>query len=332
MTKTASTAGLDFVTYAADNYAHWIKYWLMSTSRTNPDAHLWIYDVSTKPSSTFRELAARFPNAQVIHWPPACWQSPPWIDELNFYFFWPGFNLRDELKYLSRRLRYRITGQKKHDWMIDKNRFVAGKKWFIHLSCIKPHIIRDAMARGNRPLAFVDADAVVLSHFAQFPAATADMAVTVVDPDQVRIGGKWETPGPDGPLPVLVINAGVMFFSHSPGALHLLDAWIKEIARVRHASGDQTALANLLYRHNPHFHETLSTFHVSTENGGVLVATLPCARFNQVRIPRDGQGINDDIAIAHFVGSWKQPEHWQQVGETIRQTWTRRNLTNKEHT
>ena len=328
---TKSTSGLDFVTYAADNYAHWIEYWLVSTSRTNPDSRLWIYDVSASSSSILKQLAAHFPNAQVIPWPPACWQSPDWIDRLDFHSFWPGFNLRDELKYLSRCLRYRITGKKKHDWMIDKERFVVGKKWFLHLSCIKPYIIRDAMTRGNRPLAFVDADAVVLSHFEQFPAATADIAVTVVDTDQIRIGGKWEQPGPDGPLPVSVINAGVIFINSNPSAFHLIDAWIKEIARVHHPSGDQTALSNLLYRHNPYFYETKIPFPVSTDNGTVLVMALPCARFNQIRIPRDGRGISNDVAIAHFVGSWKQPEHWQEIGEIIRQTWSLRDLAEKEH-
>ncbi len=322
-----TTVGLDFVTYAADNYAHWIEYWLMSASRSNPDSQLFVYDVSTKPSLAIAQLAASFSNAHVIHWPPASWQSPSWIDELDFHFFWPGFNLRDEIKSLSRRLRYRITGHKKHDWMIDKQEFVATKKLFIQFSCVKPYIIQDAMTRGSRPLAFVDADAVILNHFYGHPVPETDVAVTVVDPDQVRIGGMWEPPGPDGPLPVSVINAGVIFFNKTPGAERLLDAWIDEISRVRHGSGDQTALANLLYRNDPKFHETMTPFRINTGGNHVLVSALPCARFNQVRINQQNDFImNADVSIAHFVGSWKQPQLWQRVDEIIRHSLAQRSM------
>jgi len=275
-------------------------------------------------------LAARFPNAQVIPWPPARWESPAWIEDLDFKFFWPGFNLRDELKYLSRRLRHRLTGRRKHDWMIDKAKFVASKQFFIRICCQKPHIMRDAWTRSDRPLAYVDADAVVLERFDAYPGGDTDFAVTLVDADQVRIGGEWEPTGPDGPLPVVLINAGVMFANRSQGAKVLLDDWIAELDRVRHGGADQTALANLLHRHAPRFHETGKLARVATATGDALVAGLPCARYNQVRIPRNGQGIGDEVAIAHFVGSWKQPEHWPQVGDTVRQAWARRHLAPRE--
>ena len=52
----------------------------------------------------------------------------------------------------------------------------------------------------------------------------------------------------------------------------------------------------------------------------------PCARYNQVRIPRDGGGIGPEVAIVHFVGSWKQAEHWDKVRDVIRQAWRQRGL------
>jgi len=160
---------LDFVTYAADNYAHWIAYWLESASRSNPDSRLFVYDISAHPSANLQRLVDRYRNAELIPWQQIAWKSPSWIAETDFEFFWRNFNLRDEIKYLSRRLRYLLTGQRKHDWMIDKRAFVANKQLFIHMSCQKPHILRDAWARSNRPLAFVDADAVVLAHLPGYP-------------------------------------------------------------------------------------------------------------------------------------------------------------------
>jgi len=317
---------MDFVTYAADNYANWIEYWLESTSRSNPDARLWVYDVSKTPTLDLQHLTNRFANAYLVHWPPTKWKSPDWIEELDFQFFWPNFDLREELKYLSRRLRYKLTGYKKHDWMTDKKQHAAGKRWFLHLSCLKPHIIRDALLKSGRPVAFVDADAMVLKRLDHFPVSSADACVTVVDKDQLRIGGPWEPPGPDGPLPVTLINAGVLFLNNTAGASCLIDAWIQEIDRIRHGSGDQTALANLLHRLSPQFHEIMQPFSIATQCGKSLITPLPCALYNQVRLPRDGQTISNDVSIAHFVGSWKQPEHWATVKKTIHTTWDQRGL------
>jgi hypothetical protein len=318
---------IDFVTFAADNYARWVELWLDCASRSNPDSRLFLYDVSATPSQALRELAARYPQAEVVAWPEASWQAPNWVTETDFHFFWPGFGLRDEIKYLSRRLRFNLSGRKKHDWMIDKQAFVASKQFFIRICCQKPYIIRDALSRTDRPLAYVDADAVVLEHIPGYPGGANDFAVTVVDPEQVRIGGAWEPPGPDGPLPVTLINAGVMFANHTEHASELLDMWIEELSRVRHGASDQTALANLIHRHDPHFHETHAPVRVDTRSGEAVVTGLPCARYNQVRIARDGTGIDAEAAIAHFVGSWKQAEHWEHVGEAIRQAWERRGLS-----
>lgn len=317
---------IDFVTFAADNYARWVELWLDCASRGNPDSRLFLYDVSATPSQTLRELAARYPRAEVIAWPEASWQAPDWVEKTDFRFFWPGFNLRDQFKYLSRRLRVALTGRKKHDWMIDKTGFVAAKQFFIRICCQKPYIIRDAWQRTDRPLAYVDADAAVLKRFPGYPGGDSDFAVTVVDPEQVRIGGEWEPPGPDGPIPVSLINAGVVFANRSEAARDLLDAWIAEMTRVRHGSSDQSALANLLYRHDPDFHPTLREVRVETGRAAARVASLPCARYNQVRIPRDGGGIGPEVAIVHFVGSWKQAEHWDKVRDVIRQAWRQRGL------
>lgn len=319
-------ASLDFVTFAADNYAGWIEYWLASVSRTNPESRLFVYDVSARPSGALTSLVARYPNAECIPWLEPGWQAPDWVAETDFRFFWPGFNLRDEMKYLSRRLRFKLSAKKKHDWMIDKQTFVAGKQFFIRICCQKPYIIRDALSRTDRSLAYVDADAVVLERFPGYPAADSDFAVTVVDREQVRIGGEWEPPGPDGLLPVILINTGVIFSNQTKGARGLLDLWIDELSRVRHGGSDQTALANLIHRHDRCFHETGAPVRIETRAGDAIVAGLPCARYNQVRIARDGSGIDSAAAIAHFVGSWKQAEHWDRVGEAIRQAWQRRGL------
>ncbi|MFH1044065.1 MAG: hypothetical protein V1796_03205 [Pseudomonadota bacterium] len=319
-------ATIDFVTFAADNYAGWIEYWLSSATRSNPESRLYVYDVSAKPSGALASLVAQVPNAQCIPWPEHSWQAPDWVADTDFRFFWPGFNLREEIKYLSRRLRFKLSAKKKHDWMVDKRTFVAEKQFFIRICCQKPYIIRDALSRSDRSLAYVDADAVVLHHFPGYPAADSDFAVTVVDREQVRIGGAWEPPGPDGPLPVILINAGVMFANQTEGARGLLDLWINELSRVRHGACDQTALANLIYRHDQRFHETAASVRIKTRAGDAIVAGLPCARYNQVRIARDGSGIDSDAAIAHFVGSWKQAEHRDRVGEAIHQAWRRRGL------
>lgn len=319
-------ANIDFVTFAADNYADWIKHWLSSARRSNPESRLYVYDVSAQASGTLPALVAGYSDAQCIPWPEHCWQAPAWVAETDFRFFWPGFNLRDEIKYLSRRLRVKLGNPKKHDWMIDKQAFVASKQYFIRICCQKPYIIRDALSRTDRALAYVDADAVVLERIPGYPAADSDFAVTAVDSEQVRIGGTWEPPGPDGPLPVVLINAGVMFANQTAGARGLLDLWIDEMSRVRHGASDQTALANLIYRHAHEFGANAASVRIATRAGDAIVAGLSCARYNQVRIARDGSGIDAAAAIAHFVGSWKQPEHSERVGATIRQAWQRRGL------
>ena len=318
---------LDFVTYAADNYSHWVAYWLESASRSNPDSRLFVYDISAQPSPNLQRLVGQYHNAQLIPWPQSAWKSPSWIEKTNFQFFWQNFSLRDEIKYLSRRLRYRLTCQRKHDWMIDKRAFVADKQLFIHMSCQKPHILHDAWRRSDRPLAFVDADAVVLAHIPSYPGGESDIAVTVEEPDRVRIGQDGD--GPDGPIPIILINAGVIFINRTSVAPHFLDTWVNEMERVHHGSGDQTALANLLYRHDHDFHKTLRPISVGTDEGTALVACLPCARYNQVRIPRDSKAIRAEAAIAHFVGSWKQKEHWDCVEAIIRESWLQRNFPGK---
>lgn len=319
-------ASIDFVTFAADNYADWVTHWLSSARRSNPESRLYVYDVSATPSGSLPALVARYPDAQCIPWPQHAWRAPDWVAGTDFRFFWPGFNLRDEIKYLARRLRVTLGARKKHDWMIDKRAFVASKQYFIRICCQKPYIIRDALARTSRALAYVDADAVVLEHIPGYPAAGSDFAVTVVDSEQVRIGGKWEPSGPDGPLPVVLINAGVMFANQTDGARRLLDLWIAELSRVRHGASDQTALANLIYRHDQGFGTSTGSARIETPAGGATVAGLSCARYNQVRIARDGSGIDAAAAIAHFVGSWKQPAHWNSVGTAIRQAWQQRGL------
>jgi hypothetical protein len=124
----------------------------------------------------------------------------------------------------------------------------------------------------------------------------------------------------------MLINAGVMFANQTKGARGLLDMWIDELSRVRHGSSDQAALANLIYRHDQRFHVASWSVRIKTRVGDAIVAGLPCARYNQVRVARDARGIDSTVAIAHFVGSWKQPEHWDSVGEAIRQAWRRRGL------
>lgn len=316
MTQDICPSNVDFVTFADENYAKWIDLWLQSLSHSNPGSRLYIYDISRQPSGVFRKLVTSHPHAEVVPWPPTRWQSPAWIEKTDFSFFWPGFNLRDEIKSLARRWRYRLTGRKKDDWMIDKRAFVALKQFFIRVCCEKPHIILDAWLRSDKPLIYVDSDAVVLAHFNGFPDPESDFLATVVSEDQVRIGGAWEPPGPDGPLPVTLINAGVVMANRTSGAQNFLQAWILEMERVRHGAADQTALANLIYRMNPHFHQTLMPFGFDVGTGPIRLGGLPCAEYNQVRIPRDGSGIDPQARIAHFVGSWKQAEHWPQV-ETI---------------
>lgn len=323
MSQETTSSTVDFVTFADENYAKWIDLWLRSLRHTNPDSRLYIYDISFQASGVFERLVAGHSNAEVVPWPPERWQSPAWVEKTDFSFFWPGFNFRDEIKSLARRWRYRLTGRKKDDWMIDKRAFVALKQFFIRVCCEKPHIILDAWRRSDKPLIYVDSDAVVLSRFDHFPDPQSDFLTTVVSPEQVRIGGPWEPLGPDGPLPVTLINAGVVMANRTPGAQSFLQAWILEMERVRHGAADQTALANLIYRMNPHFHQTLAAFEFDAGTGPIRLGGLPCAEYNQVRIARDGNGIDTRAHIAHFVGSWKQAEHWGLVEAIVAQALAR---------
>lgn len=319
---------LGFVTFADENYFDWIDLWLKSLNRSNPDAKIFIYDISSSPTGMYKALAASFPNVVVVDWPPSRWRPPAWIDETDFSFFWPGFNLRDEIKSLSRRLRFWVTGKKKNDWMIDKPAFVKSKQFFIKVCCEKPRIILDAWSRAKMPLAYIDADAMVLSRLPDYPVNGHDALVAVVDRDQFRIGGEWEPTGPDGDLPISLINAGVVFVNNTLGAEFFLNAWIAELSRVRHGAADQTALANLLYRHDQNFHHELTPirFKALDKQSDVQVGCVACAEFNQVRISPEWEVIDEVSHIAHFVGSWKQDEHWPTVCRLVENTLVRRSF------
>ncbi len=320
----------DFVTMADERFAPWAELLLPSLKTFHPEATVWLFDLGDTPSPTLARLAEAHGRVRLVHYPAREWQWPDWIDETDLHFYWPGFALKDRLKMLSRRLRHRLLGQRKDSWVLDLDRFVAARRHGGKVFVQKPHIVRRALEECEE-LVYIDVDALLLGRLDDALPGGCHAGLTLVAQKDLKIGRDPGCGNPE-PYPHFAVNAGVLFFRRAPETLGFLDAWEEEIGRVRHTLFDQTAVANLLYRHHPDaFRQDSAVFTLPTPRGEARVATLPCARFNHYTIRHDQTALPDDVRIAHFVGSLKQSQHWPTMERLARNEIRRRHPADEEN-
>lgn len=313
----------DFVTMADERFSHWAALLLPSIRTFHPEATIWLFDLGESPSPTLLKLAQTHEPVRLIHYPEQDWQWPKWIESTDLHFYWPRFGMKDRIKMLSRKLRHRVLGEKKDSWVLDLDKFVVSRRYGGKIFAQKPHIIRRALEVSSE-VVYVDIDTLLLGPLNKALPPDCHVGITAVAPEDLEIGLDQGCGNPTR-YPYFAVNAGVIFLRNSPEALGFLDAWREEIDQVRHTLFDQTALANLIFRHNPDAFENGGGHRtVPTPRGQARVVTLPCARFNHYTIQPNQTVLPDDVSVAHFVGSLKQSQHWASINRLARSELCRR--------
>jgi len=305
-----------FVMMADYAFAPWVSLALEALTRSNPSKRVLIYDLSDLPSPRLADAVRQHAVAELIPWPPSCWSTPGWTHAAGFEFFWPHWALKDELKRIGRVVRWKLFGQRKDSWILDKTESLQRQRRFVTIVCQKPAVIWDALQRSGQDIAFVDADAIILGRFDEMPVPNVNCAFTVLNEADLRVGVDTRCAYPEI-TPYSAINTGVMFFRRDL-AREFIEEWQREIERVPHMYAEQTALACLLWRadHSIYRHASLSAatqWFLNLPSGhSIAFALLPCAIYNLYRLSAN-QVVAEDVKIIHFVGSWKQTNKWGTV-------------------
>lgn len=305
---------MDFVCMANEGYRHWVELCVRGIERRHPDSSIHLYDLSESGSSALRARFASHPCVRYVHFPPAQWTWPAWIDQMDFDFVWPNFGLREHLKLYSRRLRMRF-GAFNENWMTDKKAHTERARRAQRLFAQKPHVIRRALGATRENLVFIDVDAIVLKRLDPVFDMDFDLAVTAEEPQDVIIGPEPPECTERPAYPYVAINVGVIFVRNSPRLQPLLASWIREMETVQHLSIEQTALAQLIYRLAPDFYQSHYQARTLDLGGGasVKVMAVPMARYNFTRIRHTDTALSAQASVAHFCGGKKQQRHWEWV-------------------
>lgn len=309
---------IDFACMANEGYLQWAELCVNAIHARYPDAAVHLFDLTEQPRNALHERLGRHPAVRYLHYPPAQWTWPAWIDAMDFDFIWPRFGLRDALKYHSRRLRQAL-GRRNENWMTDKDAHTERARRALRLFAQKPEVIRRARLASQRNLVFIDVDALVLKPIDEVFELEFDLAVTAEAPEDVVIGPEPPECIERPPYPYKAINVGVIFVRDSARVAPLLDAWVGEMERVRNLSIEQTALANLVHRLAPDFFEAHYRKHVLQLDSGAQVAVMavPMALYNFTRIQRGDERLAPGAKVAHFCGGKKQEQHWDWVRDMI---------------
>jgi hypothetical protein len=282
-----------------------------------PGSGIYLYDLSESDDSALRRSFAGRGAVRYTHFPPREWAAPAWVDKMDFEFIWPLWDLRETVKFYSRKLRT-LFGARNENWMLDKKAHTERTRRTLRLYAQKPHVIGRTLAASPNNLVFIDADAIVLKRLDAVFDLDFDMALTAEAPKDVVVG-PWPPECTERPsYPHIAINVGVMFVRHSPRMRPLLDAWIREMEMVHHLSIEQTALAHLIYRLAPDFYNGHYRGHpLGLEGGEAVVMALPMPRYNFLKMRAADHGFPSDAHVAHFAGGKKQEAHWAWVRRMI---------------
>jgi hypothetical protein len=303
---------IDFICMANEGYAHWVELCVRAIEQRQPGSGIYLYDLSESDDSAAGRGAGRY-----THFPPREGAAPAWVDKMDFEFIWPLWDLRETVKFYSRKLRT-LFGARNENWMLDKKAHTERTRRTLRLYAQKPHVIGRTLAASPNNLVFIDADAIVLKRLDAVFDLDFDMALTAEAPKDVVVG-PWPPECTERPsYPHIAINVGVMFVRHSPRMRPLLDAWIREMEMVHHLSIEQTALAHLIYRLAPDFYNGHYRGHpLGLEGGEAVVMALPMPRYNFLKMRAADHGFPSDAHVAHFAGGKKQEAHWAWVRRMI---------------
>lgn len=308
-----------FVCMADHAYLKWIRYCVPAILRQHPAAKIYLFDLSSDTSKALADFAAPIPAVIHVSFPEREWKWPAWIDQKGFDFFWPNFTLRESLKYWSRRLR-RTLGQNKAGWMTDKAKYAQNLQRFCRIVSQKPHVLLHVLQETSADIVFVDVDAIILKPVNGVFGRTFDLCVTVEEPEDVVIDRDPPNLMERVPYPIRAINTGVIFLRNHAATEELLYQWIEEMEKVEHGCVEQTALANLIYRHNPKFFETAEGDARWIGNSQPLcVAGVPMVIYNNIRTRLEKNGFPDGISVGHFVGGLKRDENWSKVEKLLKE-------------
>lgn len=308
---------IDFACMADEGYLRWTELCVRAIEQRQPGSRIHLYDLSERSGSALASAFARHPSVAYIHHPPAAWRWPRWVDEADFDFIWPNFDLRETVKYWSRKVR-RALGARNETWMTDKAAHVRRVRHFLRLVAQKPSLIARTLDATPRDFVFIDVDAIVLRPLDEVFERDFDFAVTSEAPADVVIGPEPPACTDRPHYPYKAINVGVMFARNNAATRALVPPWIEAMETVRHLSIEQTALAELLYRRAPGFLESHYRTHaVDLPGGRVKVMAVPMALYNFTGIRPSHTALAPDKFVAHFAGGKKQERHWDWVRRLI---------------
>jgi hypothetical protein len=309
---------IDFICMANEGYARWVELCVRAIEERQPGSAIYLYDLSESDDSALRRSFSGRAAVRYTHSPPREWAAPAWVDQMDFEFIWPLWDLRETVKFYSRKLRT-LLGARNENWMLDKKAHTERTRRTLRLYAQKPHVIARTLAASPNNLVFIDVDAIVLKRLDAVFDLDFDMALTAEAPKDVVVG-PWPPQCTERPsYPHIAINVGVMFVRHSPRMPALLDAWIREMETVHHLSIEQTALAQLIYRLAPQFYEEHYRAQVLELEGGARasVMALPMPRYNFLKMRDSDRGFGPEVHVAHFAGGKKQEAHWAWVRRMI---------------
>lgn len=305
---------MNFLTLLDENHIFWFDQWHRFISATQPHPRFIVIDISLAKDNALAAHARRYAGVTVDHWPRENWETPSWIDEVDFDYFHPAFSLADQVKYLRRRLQYLFTGRAKPAWLIDKKKDVEKRRFALALWANQPRFFRKWLAELDEDLTYVDGDALPLRSLENLYDRTFDIAFTTERPENVRIGREPAHLLSRPVYPYRAINVGIYCARPTAGAMAFLDAWLAAMETIRHDLLDQTAAAWLILQGQPDFF---------AHQGGTLPVTLPGGQTVTVgNIPGDMYNCHSfdltalatpDRAVYHFVGAHKRADKLPQL-------------------
>lgn len=308
---------VDFYWVLDGNYAHFLELGVASVVHFHPHATLYVYDISQEPSEKIAEVAARYKNVKVILWPEDKWTRLPLAESVDFDYYTPNWNAREEIKYWSRKIRYAITKQKKSDWIVDKAEWLKKQRRKILVWTQKASCAADCLRRTENNLVFLDADAIPLCPLNDVFSRHFDVALTLRKLEDVRVGLD------SGvrvylPLPYHAVNAGVLFFRRGVESRKFVDAWSNKMKIVPYHMAEQTALSMLcLDADADAFCSYEKDLVLNFPDGtNASVKLLPCEVFNNTSMG-DCLKIREGVKVAHFKGYLHQDIYFSKISQLI---------------
>ncbi len=286
-------------------YFHLLEVNLAYISKHYPDAPVMFYDWGLKRGQQ-RRLKDRFPTLEIIEW----------SDQISrrgnlFNVGEPERIRRGAFSYVAR-LPY--PKRKLGKWCLKRlpqsriaRRIEAGALRFQSILLHKILCIQHCAARaGDTPLAFLDADAILIRPIDEMLDADYDVALTVVRPKEFNLGVDQ----------CFAINSGVIFFGASSEARRLfIEAWWETATRSPEWMAGQTAITRILQRAGSDVFRPDHSFALSLEGTRIRVKLLPTDRYNFFYLEEIAESSLDDVRIVHFKA---RSRHRQTFGPLLK--------------